>query len=371
MRFERKGQREMNRGDVKTIGLLSGGLDSMLALVHMHRLGFQVVAYHFANGFHAALHAAKAKPLALATAERLGVPLKVIDNSRELLEIVKHPAHGYGSNMNPCLDCRIMAFRLTFARLREEGAKFFFTGEVVGQRPMSQRRQAMMLIDREAGVEGYVLRPLSGRLLPPTIPETEGLISRAELLDISGRSRKRQMALAKEWGIETYESPAGGCTLTDPGFAIRMRDELRFGDPDVHEVQLLKVGRHFRLSPQSKVILGRNADDCRALQSLLGPQDRVIEARDMPGPLATIRGAAAPEAARQTAALVLRYAKADPEREHVVTVSRGGALVEELSLRPMSEAEAAGLLIAAEGGCGGFAQQLKDKQTHERFRGPE
>jgi len=360
----------INRRLIKAIGLLSGGLDSTLALVHMHRLGFQVIACHFANGFQAAIHAVKAKPLAIATANRLRVPLKVIDNSRELLQIVKHPARGYGSNMNPCIDCRIMAFRLAFDLMKAEGARFFFTGEVVGQRPMSQRRPVMIDIARAVGVEGYVLRPLSGKLLPPTIPEREGLISRDELLDISGRSRKRQMELARQWGIDSYDSPAGGCALTDPGFSVRLRDELMFADPDVREVQILKVGRHFRLSPQAKAVLGRDADDCQALASLLRPEEPIIEARDMPGPLATIRGDATPDAIRRTAALVLRYAKADPAREHVVAVRRAGQTVEEISVRPAPEAEATTLLVAAEGGCGGYADKVKGK-VHGRRSGSE
>ena len=349
-----------DRRDIIAVGLLSAGLDSTLALVHMHRLGFRVKVYHFANGFHAALHTGEGKRLALATADSLGVPVTVIDNSRELLQVVKHPEHGYGSNMNPCIDCRILMFRMAAERMKADGGRFLFTGEVVGQRPMSQRRQAMELIDRASGVEGLVVRPLCGRLLAPTRAEAEGLISRDDLLALNGRSRKPQMALARAWGITDYESPAGGCLLTDPGFALRMRDALRFGDPDVREVQLLKVGRHFRLSERSKAILGRNADDCNQLDALLAPGDLRIEARDMPGPLATIRGEGTAETIRRTAALVLRYAKADPSGEHAVRVSRGkGAGAAIVSVRPAAEDEARHALISAEGGCGGFTDHAE------------
>ena len=347
----------VNRSDITAIGLLSAGLDSTLALVHMHRLGFRVVVFHFANGMNSVIHTGAAKPLALATADSLGVPVRVIDNSREVLEVVKHPGHGYGSNVNPCIDCRILMFRMTFARLKAEGARFIFTGEVVGQRPMSQRRQVMELIDREAGVAGYIVRPLCGKLLPPTIPETEGLFSRDDLFGMSGRSRKPQIALAREWDIKTYESPAGGCLLTDPGFAVRMRDALRFGPLDVHEVQILKVGRHFRLTEKSKAVLGRNAEDCEVLSSLLGPGDVRLEARDGPGPLATLRGEVTAEALRRTAALVLRYAKADPVAEQGVTVTRGGT-VETITVAPATEAESQRALIAAEGACGGYGEEL-------------
>ena len=347
----------MEPKDIRVIGLLSGGLDSALALTWMHRLGYRVVVYHFANGFHSAVHTGQGKPMALETAERLGLGVKVIDNSRELLQVVKHPDHGYGSHVNPCIDCRILMFRMTKARMAEEGAKFIFTGEVLGQRPMSQRRHAMELIDRAAGVEGLIVRPLCGKLMPQTEAEEQGWIRREDLLDIQGRSRKRQMALATELGIEKYESPAGGCLLTDPGFEYRIRDEFRFGDPDVREIQLLKVGRHFRLSDRSKTILGRDAADCQVLESMLGPNDLRIEARDMPGPLATIRGQATNEAVRETAELVLRYARADSGREHVVSVVRGdGQAADELSVEPAGQQRSQFLLIAAEGQCGGYSE---------------
>jgi len=350
----------MEPKDIRIIGLVSAGLDSTLALAHMHRLGYDVVAYHFDNGFNAAVHTGKGKPLALETAAALGAAIRVIDNSRELLEVVKHPEHGYGSNMNPCIDCRILTFRRARDRMDAEGARFIFTGEVVGQRPMSQRHQAMELIDRAAGVEGLIVRPLCGQHVPPTLAEQNGWIRRDDLLDFQGRSRKPQIDLARRYGVTRYESPAGGCLLTDPGFALRMRDALRFGDPDVREVQLLKVGRHFRLSERSKAILGRNADDCNQLDALLAPGDLRIEARDMPGPLATIRGEGTAETIRRTAALVLRYAKADPSGEHAVRVSRGkGAGAAIVSVRPAAEDEARHALISAEGGCGGFTDHAE------------
>ncbi|MBN2584780.1 MAG: hypothetical protein JXL80_17080 [Planctomycetes bacterium] len=350
----------MERKDIRTIGLLSGGLDSALALTWMHRLGYDIVIYHFANGFHSAVAPGEGKPLALQTADRLGVPIKVIDNSRELLQVVMHPEHGYGAHVNPCIDCRILMFRMTRARMAEEGARFIFTGEVIGQRPMSQRRQIMDRIDRESGMEGLVVRPLCGGLMPATRAEQEGWIRREDLLDIQGRGRKRQIALAAELGIDRYETPAGGCLLTDEGFEIRLRDLFRFGEPSVAEVQLLKIGRHFRLNERSKAILGRNAADCEAMGRMLGPDDLRIEARDMTGPVGAIRGEASPEAVRETAQLVLRYAKAAPGREHVVTVRRGDeAAREELSVEPLSEERSRFLLVAVEGQCGGLGRKAK------------
>lgn len=348
----------MARSDIRALGLISAGLDSTLALHHMHRLGLQVVALHFVNGFHSSIHTGRGRPGALKLAEELGIPIRVIDNAADVLQLVKQPDHGYGSNVNPCIDCRITMFRIARERLADEDARFLFTGEVVGQRPMSQRREAMELIDREAGVEGLVVRPLCGKHLPETLAEREGWIDRDELLDISGRGRRAQMELAAEWGITDYESPAGGCLLTDPGFAVRVRDELRFGDPDIREVQLLKVGRHFRLFPESKAILGRNADDCQTLVDLLGPGDLRIEARDVTGPVATVRGKADEESVLRTAALVLRYAGADDDRPQAVQVTTVGSSdeVKTVTVRPATEREAKLFLVAVEGGCGGYVE---------------
>jgi len=348
-----------DRSGITAIGLLSGGLDSVLALNHMRRLGYRVVVYHYANGLHKTIHTGKGKPGIMEEARRVGAEVRVIDNSREVLAQVKHPDHGYGKNVNPCIDCRIVMFRMTKARMAEDGASFMFTGEVVGQRPMSQRRAAMELIDRAAGVEGLVLRPLCGQHLPPTQAEKDGLVDRADLLDFSGRGRTRQMELAKKYGIEKYESPAGGCLLTDPHFAVRVRDELRYGDPDVHEFQFLKVGRHFRLSERSKAIVGRNAEDCDLLVSLLEPGAMLLEARDMTGPVATIRGEATAEAMEETARLVLRYAKAEAGLKQAVDVRRGEEKVGEIVVEPESEERATELLIATEGGCGGCDTESK------------
>jgi len=249
-------------------------------------------------------------------------------------------------------------YALAWEEAGRQGADFIATGEVLGQRPMSQNREAFARMEKGAGLRGLVLRPLSGRLLPPTIPEERGLIDRADLLDLQGRGRKRQIAMAEELGIGRYEMPAGGCLLTDAGFEIRLRDLLRFGEPTAQEIQLLKLGRHFRIDPGHKAVLGRDAADCAALEALLGPDDLRFDARDMPGPHATLRGEASPEAVRQVAQLVLRYAKADPQREHVVAVRRGAAdaaaTVEQVSVRPMDEEQSWFMLVAAEGRCGGY-----------------
>ena len=246
-------------------------------------------------------------------------------------------------------------FRIATARLQADGGHFLFTGEVVGQRPMSQRLQAMQMIDREAGVENRIVRPLCGKLLPETYAEQQGWLTRDELLDFQGRTRKPQLALAREYGIVNSESPAGGCLLTDPGFAVRMRDLLRYCDPTLDDVNLLKVGRHFRLNDHCKAVLGRNAKDCEDMLGLLKGDALRLDARDTTGPTATLVGRVDEASLRQAAALVLRYTGRAADGEQVVTVRRAAddANVREITVCAMSEAEANSMLIAAEGGGSG------------------
>jgi tRNA U34 2-thiouridine synthase MnmA/TrmU len=276
----------MNR---KALSLLSGGLDSILATKLMLEQGIEVEAANFLTTFCTCTRQG-CRHAATQAAETLKVPLKVFNISEEYLEIVKNPRHGYGSNMNPCLDCRIFIFKKAKEYMKECGASFIVTGEVLGERPMSQRRDAIMLIEREAGLKGLVLRPLSAKHFDPTLAEKEGLVDRDKLLDISGRSRKPQMALAEGFGINDYPCPAGGCLLTDPGFAARMRDLLKYGPLDLASVKLLKLGRHFRLSENAKLIVGRDAKENDLIQSQAGDGDICLRIKDGPGPFSVVRG---------------------------------------------------------------------------------
>ena len=196
----------------KAIALLSGGLDSTLAVKLVLDQGIQVEALNYVTPFCQCNR--KGRCEAARVADEFGIPCKTIAVTDEFFELIRHPKHGYGSGMNPCLDCRILMFSRARQRMEETGADFVFTGEVLGERPMSQRRDAMRIIERESGLEGRLLRPLSAKLLPPTHPEQEGLVDREKLLSISGRSRKPQMALAKELGIYDYPCPAGGSSST-------------------------------------------------------------------------------------------------------------------------------------------------------------
>lgn len=298
---------------IKAIALLSGGLDSTLAVKLMLEEGIGVEAVNFLTVFCTCTSHSSCRLEAKKVSEELGIPLKVFNISREYLELVKHPRHGYGKNMNPCIDCRIFMFRKAGEYMREVGASFLITGEVLGERPMSQRRDAMRLIEKEAGLEGLILRPLSAKLLELTIPEKEGWIEREKLLDIKGRSRKPQIELAAQFGIKDYPCPAGGCLLTDSIFAARLRDLFRHSEATLNDIHLLKVGRHFRLSPRAKLVVGRDEGENMKLLTLGQPGDLCFRAADFPGPIALARGELTDEDIATSSSITARYGQGKGE----------------------------------------------------------
>jgi len=236
--------------------------------------------------------------------------LKVVEISKELIEVVKKPKHGYGKNMNPCIDCRILTFRKAKQYMKEIGASFLITGEVLGQRPMSQRRDALRLIDREADVQGLVLRPLSAKHLAMTIPEREGWVDREKLFSITGRSRKEQIRLAESYDIREYPSAAGGCLLTYKGFADKVRDLLAHKDADMNDMVLLKVGRHFRLPHGGKAVVGRNKEENRVILTLAGNGDIIFGPQDnLPAPTALLRDSNREEEIAITADLCISHSR--------------------------------------------------------------
>ncbi len=273
----------------KAVALLSGGLDSIRAIRLLQEQSIEVEAINFLTIFCTCTRKG-CKHAATQAAETLKVPLKIFNITEEYLGIIKNPKHGYGSNMNPCIDCRIFIFRKAKDYMREIGASFMVTGEVLGERPMSQRREAMMLIERESGLNDLILRPLSAKLFEPTLPEREGIVDRNRLLNISGRSRKPQIELAKEFGIGDYPCPAGGCLLTDPGFAKRIEDLLEHDLLNMDEVRLLKFGRHFRLSKDAKLIIGRDETENSSLESQVKNGDLCFKLKDYAGPFSILRG---------------------------------------------------------------------------------
>ena len=303
----------------KALCLLSGGLDSTLAARVVLDLGVELEALNFVTAFCTCTPKSAGCAAAVSAARKLGIRVRTLNVTEPFLEVVRYPPHGYGSYLNPCLDCRILMFRRAREYMGEIGASFLVTGEVLGERPMSQRCDAMRLIERESGMNGLVLRPLSARLLPPSIPEKKDWVDREKLLAISGRSRKPQIALARDLGINDYPCPAGGCRLTDPGFAGRMKDLLDRGGGGVitaRDATLLRYGRHFRLTPEVKAAVGRNEEENGRISALARPEDVVIEPVGIPGPTTLVVGEAA------DAELELSCAIAAAHTE------RGGATIE-------------------------------------------
>jgi len=297
---------------VRALGLLSGGLDSILAACVLRQQGIEVTGIAFQAPFFGAERARRAT-------EHLGIPLIVKDITQEHLAMMRKPKYGFGSNMNPCIDCHTLMVRTACGIMREGGFDFVFTGEVLNERPMSQNRRALGIVERESGCGGYLLRPLSAKLLEETLPEREGKVMRDKLLDLCGRSRKPQMALAKAYGITDYPTPAGGCLLTDPGFSRRLRD-LRDheGLDEVRNIHLLKIGRHFRLPSGRKVIVGRNEVENKKLEDLAYAGDALLDPRRIPGPTVILPGGGSDTDLMEAARACARYS--DAGRGEMVTV---------------------------------------------------
>lgn len=273
----------------KAIGLLSGGLDSQLAIRLMLEQGIEMSAVHFNAIFYACNLKGSEKSTARKAADELGIPFAEFNITKEMLDIVKNPSYGYGSGINPCIDCKILMLRKAKQYMEETGSSFIVTGEVLGQRPMSQHKNALELIERKSGLCGLIVRPLSCKLLQPTIPEQNGWIDRNKFLDHSGRGRKVQMGLAEKFGMKDYPNAAGGCLLTDPGFSRRVKESLKNGEDSVNDMQLLKIGRHFRLLNKIKLIVGRNEIENKKVINLARDGNVLIEPVNVPGPTCLIR----------------------------------------------------------------------------------
>lgn len=310
------------------IGLLSGGLDSALAAKVVQNAGADVTCLHFFTGFcvtgHNSRVGRKDRPIAnhaLNVAGEVGIPVELVDISDEYLPMVLQPKHGYGANMNPCIDCRVFMLDRARRYMEEVGADFVFTGEVIGQRPMSQMRHTLRHTEREAGLEGKLLRPLSARLLEPTIVEKEGRVDREKLYGFSGRSRKEQIALAREFGITEYMQPAGGCCfLTDESYSRKLRDLIDHMDErslSMDDVYLLGVGRHFRLDSELRLVVGRNETENNFLDYYTRDH-MAARATDFPGPTAIVIGGPREAHLEQIASVVARYC--DGKREPSVRV---------------------------------------------------
>ena len=291
----------------KALALFSGGLDSILAVKLLVNQGIDVVAVNFVSAFSSC---AKDNCGVTEVAKQLGVPLKVVKLGDEYLKMIREPKHGYGKNMNPCIDCRIYILKKAKKIAEEIGADFIFTGEVLGERPMSQHFNALKVVEEESGLKGKILRPLSAKLLPETPIERKGLVDRKKLLDIRGRSRKPQLKLAEEFNIKSYPSPAGGCLLTCREYANKLQDLFKHRKRcTMADAALLKVGRHFRLG-KNKIIVGRNEAENAVLKAKKARNDYYFEVPHTGSPITVLQGAKTKKAVKIAAALTAFYSDA-------------------------------------------------------------
>lgn len=307
----------------KAIALLSGGLDSRLAVSMMLEQDIEVEAINFVTVFCTCTARSSCKSEARKAAEQFGIPLKVLNATDEILEAVRNPKFGYGRGLNPCLDCRISMFRRAGRYLRENGADFIVTGEVLGERPMSQRPDAINKIETESGLEGLIVRPLSAHLLEPSLPERQGWVDRDKLMAMQGRSRKPQMQLATELGVNDYPCPAGGCLLCEKDFARRLKRLLDENDqPAIAEIQALRLGRMFYSSEGCRIIIPRNEEETRRLVGLAQPGDLQMSAMDHMGPTTIIKGVnPGARTLWEAAALTARYGQGRDEKTVEISYS--------------------------------------------------
>ena len=314
---------------VKGLSLLSGGLDSQLAVCVLRAAGAYVEGVTFATPFFQPDSAKKA-------AAALDLPLHVVDFTDDEIALVENPPHGFGGAMNPCIDCHARMIARAGEMMTSLGFDFVSTGEVLNQRPMSQNKQSLGVVEKCSGLKGRLLRPLCAQLLEPTIPEQEGLIDRSKLLALSGRRREPQMALAAQFGLVDYPSPAGGCKLTEKGFGRRLKDLLDHeGLRERRLVELLNIARRFRLPGGTGVILGRDAQENRTLQERLAPSDTLVAPVSVPGPTAILPSVASPADLDLAAAIVCAWSRYDQfQGDITVKVVANGVQTEHAVPRP-------------------------------------
>ncbi len=316
------------------LAMISGGLDSILAAKLVKDQGIEVIGICFKSNFFNEKNALK-------IVKQIDIPLEVVDISDEHFEMVKDPKHGHGKNMNPCIDCHAMMMRHCGELLEKFHADFIITGEVLNQRPMSQNRSALDIVKNESGIGCKILRPLCAKNLNPTEMEIDGLINREALMDIKGRNRKVQIELAEKWGILEYPSPAGGCKLTEPNYSIRLKELIQHKeDISKKDLELLKIGRHFRVSKTAKIISTRTQEEGEILKELLMQEDLIFIARDYNGSTVVIIGKATNEDIKFAAKVSGRYSKGKDEK--IVSVKYGSwdnTLNESIDIAPATEEE--------------------------------
>ncbi|MDC1103885.1 tRNA (5-methylaminomethyl-2-thiouridylate)-methyltransferase [Nitrosopumilus sp.] len=321
----------------KVVALLSGGLDSQLAIKMMQEQGFDVSAVAIKTPF-CDFDCGRGCGFEIRErADDLDVNLKTVYLGDEYIEMLKHPKHGIGAGFNPCIDCRSMMFDAAKKHMEEIGAEFIISGEVLGQRPMSQHAPALRTIENESDLVGKIVRPLSAALLPETDPEKDGLIKRENLGMIRGRTRRGQLDMAKKYGIENPPNAGGGCLLTEPHFGIKAKDLFSHTkNPTINDIDLLKIGRHFRLDEKTKFIVGRNKDENEMIKAISLPGDILLEAKDFVGPVSILRGSNAKQHLKFASSITLRYSDA-PNNEQAIISIRDNDLVEEIASKSAEE----------------------------------
>ncbi len=344
------------------VAMMSGGLDSTLAAAHIARMGIEVHGVRFATGFsplsgkldqaeetgESGSEPESTGPRKLKIGTDVEISFRVVDISVDFIsDVLTAPKYGFGKAMNPCIDCHMYMLRSLRPVMEEVGAHFVITGEVLGQRPMSQHKQALKIVEEQSGLKGLLIRPLSARHLDPSIPEQKGWVDRDQLLDLIGRSRKPQMALAEQYGIIDYPQPAGGCLLTDPEFSKRLKDLIgntsKVDSLTQEDISLLKVGRHFRLPSGVKVVVGRNDAENRFIERLV--LDRwAVQVIDHGSPVTLVDPTASDYDLNTAAALTARYSQGRDEERVLVALSREGT-DRELEVEPLAGSDADSWLI--------------------------
>jgi len=307
----------------RAISLISGGLDSAVATKLIIEQGIEVIGLHFSSIF-ASKRDKQRGHRALSTARELGIEIITKHKGDDYIEIIKNPRYGYGKNMNPCIDCRIYMLRLTKDLLAELDASFVVTGEVLGQRPMSQRRNAIELIEKRSELNGLIVRPLSAKHFPPTIPEQEGIIDREKLFDISGRGRQGQYGLVETYKLTEFDLPGGGCLLTDPIFSMKLKDLMATDKTyTTKDIELLTMGRHFRLSPSAKLVVARNERENEQLGMLREKPYVTLDPVDFKGPRGILKADAPDEEVYLMSARILAHYGRDVPQTATVEIDNG------------------------------------------------
>ncbi|MEA2096566.1 MAG: tRNA (5-methylaminomethyl-2-thiouridylate)-methyltransferase [Candidatus Cloacimonadota bacterium] len=310
--------------------LFSGGLDSILAVLHMKSLGYEVMPIFFSTPFFGPDRAQE-------TANKMGINLIVHDLTELHLKMIEKPKYGYGKNLNPCIDCHGLMFHEAGRLMKEYNVDFIISGEVIGQRPMSQRKDALNSVGKLSGIKDLLIRPLSQKLLSDTLPIREGWVIKDEMLDIQGRNRKRQMKMAQEYGIDFYPSPGGGCLLTDAEFSNKLKDLMQYNMMNERSIEFLKTGRHLRLNDNVKLIIGRNNDENNILSELI-IDEIVLQAKDIPGPLGIIQSnkKLKREEIKLACSIILRY-NSKIENSAIVQYGKNYKLNDEIEVEKMAK----------------------------------